>query len=85
MSAILLLWFKTTMNRKGIARPKRSKLRELLIGLVLLLVMLGLLARPLANGAMFYQSYWGGAVFVPFLLLILAILVVAVVVNWNRK
>ena len=28
-----------------------------LIYLVLLLVMLGLLARPLAKGAMFYQSY----------------------------
>jgi hypothetical protein len=57
VSAILLLRFETTMNRKGITRPKRSKLREFLIYLVLLLVMLGLLARPLAKGAMFYQSY----------------------------
>jgi hypothetical protein len=73
------------MNRKGITRPRRSKLREFLIYFVLLLVVLGFSARPLAKGAMFYQSYWGGAVFVPFLLLIVAILVVAVVVNWNRK
>ena len=85
VSVILPVRFKTTMNRKGVRRPKRSKLRGFLIYLALLLAMLGLLARPLAKGALFYQSYWGGAVFVPFLLLIVAIFVVAVVVNWNRN
>jgi hypothetical protein len=85
VSVILPLRFKTTMSRKAIRRPKRSKLRGFLIYLVLLLMMLGLLARPLAKGALFYQSYWGGAVFVPFLLLIIAIFVVAVVVNLNRN
>jgi O-antigen/teichoic acid export membrane protein len=73
------------MNRKGIRRPKRSKLRRFLIYLVLLLALLGLFARPLAKGALFYQSYWGGAIFIPFLLLIVAIFVVAVVVNSNRN
>jgi len=47
--------------------------------------MLGLVARPLAKGAMFYQSYWGGAVFVPFVLLIAAALVVMLVITWKRK
>lgn len=85
MSAILLLRFKTTMKRKGIRRPERSKLREFLIYLMLLLAMLGLFARPLDKGALCCQSYWGGAVFIPFLLLIVAIFVAAIVVNWNRN
>ena len=50
-----------------------------------MLLALALAARPLAKGAMFYESYWGGAVFVPFVLLIGAVLVVIVASNWNRK
>jgi hypothetical protein len=34
---------------------------------------------------MFYESYWGGAVFLPFVLLIAAVLVVIVESHWNRK
>jgi hypothetical protein len=85
VSVILALRFKTIMSRKAIKRPKRSTLSGFLAYFVLLLMLLGLLARPLAKGALFYQSYWGGAVFVPFLLLIIAIFVVAVVANWNRN
>jgi len=50
-----------------------------------MLVVLGLAARPLARGALFYQSYWGGAVFVPFLLFVGAVILVIAVVDWNRK
>jgi hypothetical protein len=73
------------VSRKHTTPPKRSRLKEFLVYFVLLLVMLGLVARPLARGTMFYQNYWGGAVFVPFLLLIAAILIAIVIINWNRK
>ena len=73
------------MSRKRATPPKRSRLKEFLLYFVLLLVMLGLVARPFAKGAIFYQSYWGGAVFVPFVLLIAAVLAAIVVINWNRK
>ena len=73
------------MSRKRTTSPQRSRLKEFLAYFVLLLVMLGLVARPLAKGAMFYQGYWGGAVFVPFVLLIAAALVVMLVITWKRK
>ena len=73
------------MSRKRTTSPQRSRLKEFLAYFVLLLVMLGLVARPLAKGAMFYQIYWGGAVFVPFVLLIAAALVVMLVITWKRK
>ena len=73
------------MSRKHTTPPKRSRLKEFLTYFVLLLVILGLVARPLAKGAMFYQSYWGGAVFVPFVLLMAAILITIFIINWNRK
>ena len=73
------------MSKKRTTSPQRSKLKELLTYIVLLLVMIGLVARPLAKGAMFYQSYWGGAVFVPFVLFIAAAFVVIVVITRKRK
>lgn len=70
-------------------KPKSSRIwtktKRLLTYLVLMLVVLGLAARPLARGALFYQSYWGGAVFVPFLLFVGAVILVIAVVDWNRK
>jgi hypothetical protein len=57
----------------------------LLTYFVLFLVVLGLAARPLSRGALFYQSYWGGAVFVPVLLFVAAVILVIAVVDWNRK
>jgi hypothetical protein len=50
-----------------------------------LLVVLGLAARPLARGALFYQSFWGGAVFVPFVLFVAVLVVVIAVVARNQK
>jgi hypothetical protein len=73
------------MSKKRTSVRKRSKLQEFFIYFVLLLVVLGLIARPLAKGALFYRSYWGGAVFVPFLLLVAAMIVVVAVMNWKRK
>jgi len=73
------------MSKKRTSVRKRSKLQEFFIYFVLFLVVLGLTARPLAKGAMFYQSYWGGAVFVPFLLLVAATIVVVAVMNWKGK
>ena len=73
------------MSKKRTSVRKRSKLQEFFIYFVLLLVVTGLVARPLAKGAMFYQSYWGGAVFVPFLLLVAATIVVVAVMNWKGK
>src|SRR5438132_790386 len=84
-SVILLLRTNSAVSRKRTTSPQRSRLKEFLAYFVLLLVMLGLVARPLAKGAMFYQSYWGGAVFVPFVLLIAAALVVMLVITWKRK
>ena len=73
------------MSKKRTSVRKRSKLQEFFIYFVLLLVVLGLVARPLAKGAMFYQSYWGGAVFVPCLLVVAATIVVVAIMNWKRK
>lgn len=60
-------------------------MKRLLTGFVLFLVVLGLAARPLATGALFYQSYWGGAVFVPFVLLAAALVIVIAITNRNKK
>ena len=73
------------MSKKRTSVRKRSKLQGFFLYFVLFLVVLGLTARPLAKGAMFYQSYWGGAVFVPFLLLVAATIVVVAVMNWKGK
>jgi hypothetical protein len=79
------LFLRNVVSRKRSSPPTLSTKKKFLTGVVLLLVMLGLAARPLARGAMFYQSYWGGAVFVPFVLFIAAALVVMVVITWKRK
>ena len=73
------------MSKKHTSVRKRSRLQESFILFVLFLVVIGLVAGPLAKGALFYQSYWGGAVFVPFVLVAAATVVVAVVKNWKRK
>lgn len=73
------------VRNKSASPSRRSKPKEALIGLVLLFVVLGLACYPLAKGALFYQSYWGGAVFVPFVLVIAVIIVVAIVVNGRRR
>jgi hypothetical protein len=72
-------------RQKRTPPPKRSKLKEVSMFLVLLLLTLGMVARPLSHGALFYQNYRGEAVFVPFVLFVAAILVVAAVINLKRK
>jgi len=83
----MLSWFwgQTSVSKTRTSAPKRSNPTKFLVSFVLVLLALALAARPLAKGAMFYESYWGGAVFVPFVLLIGAVLVVIVASNWNRK
>ena len=67
------------MNRKPKSSRSWSTTKKLLTYFVLFLVVLGLAARPLARGALFYQSYWGGAVFVPAVIFVaVVILVIAV-------
>lgn len=73
------------MHRKPNSSRSWIRTKRLLGYFVLLLVLLGLVARPLAKGALFYQSYWGGAVFVPFILLIAAVILVAAVLDRKRK
>jgi hypothetical protein len=73
------------VNREPKSHRTWPKAKKLLTYFVLLLVVLGLAARPLARGALFYQSYWGGAVFVPVLLFVAALILVIAVIDWNRK
>jgi hypothetical protein len=73
------------VSKKPNSVRKPSKLKETFALLVFLLVTLGLVGRPLAKGVLFYQNYWGGAVFIPEILFIALLLVVAAVVNLKRK
>jgi len=73
------------VNREPKSSRSWRKTKKLLTYFVLFLVVLGLGARPLARGTLFYQSYWGGAVFVPVLLFVAALILVIAVIDWNRK
>ena len=72
------------MGRKS-KSTERWPLTKRLLSYLVFFVVLGLAARPLSKGALFYQSYWGGAVFVPFILLVAVLVVVAFVLDWKRK
>ena len=74
-----------SVSRKPKSSRSWPKTKKFLSYFVLLLVVLGLVARPLARGALFYQSYWGGAVFVPVLLFVAAVILTIAVIDWNRK
>ena len=73
------------MGRKSASPPRWSRGKEFLTYFVLLLVVLGFATRHLARGELFYQKFWGGAVFVPFILLVATALVIIIAINWNRK
>ena len=73
------------MKRKPKSARIWLKTKKLLTYFVLFLLVLGLAARPLARGALFYQSYWGGAVFVPLLIFVGVVILVIPVIDWNRK
>jgi hypothetical protein len=75
----------TQLSRRPKSPRRWPKTKKLGTYCVLLLVVLGMAARPLARGASFYQSYWGGAVFVPLLLVVAALILVIAVINGNRK
>lgn len=73
------------MGRRPASPARRSKGKEFLTYFVVLLVVLGFATRHLAKGRLFYQNFWGGAVFVPFVLLVALVVVIIIVLNWNRK
>ena len=68
---------------KPLERWPRTK--KLLTYFVLILLVLGMAARPLARGALFYQSYWGGAVFAPVFFVFVALIVVIAVIDLRKK
>ncbi|HKE06861.1 MAG TPA: hypothetical protein VKB48_03475 [Candidatus Acidoferrum sp.] len=70
---------------KSKSPAKQSRWRRFLSAFVLFLVILGLAIRPVSRGALFYRNHRGEAVFVPFVLLIAAIVVVIVFIERNRK
>ena len=73
------------MTKKPKTRRVESKGKKLLGYLVIFLVVLGLCARPFAKGALFYQTYWGGAVFIPFIFLVAVGILVIAIRDLNKK
>jgi hypothetical protein len=73
------------MRRYPKPRERFPKTKKLLTYFVLILFVLGLAARPLARGGLFYQSYWGGAVFVPVFFVFVALIVVIAVIDLRKK
>jgi hypothetical protein len=73
------------VSKKSKSSQSWPRTKKLFTYFVLFLVVLGLAARPLRRGALFYQSYWGGAVFVPFLIFIAALILVIAFKDRNGK
>ncbi len=73
------------MRRFSKPRERWPRTKKLLTYFVLILFVLGLAARPLVKGALFYQSYWGGAVFVPVFFVFVALIVVIAVIDLRKK
>ena len=73
------------MRRFSKPRERWPRTKKLLTYFVLILLVLGMAARPLARGALFYQSYWGGAVFAPVFFLFVALIVVIAVIDLRKK
>lgn len=74
-----------TMRRLSKSHERWPKTKKLLGYFVLILLVIGMAARPLARGALFYQSYWGGAVFVPVFFVFAALIVVIAVIDLRKK
>ena len=80
-----------THRRRRTKRPFRYAwiVKKVFVYVVLFLVVLGFAALPLAKGRLFYQSYWGGAVFVPVILGITVLIVVVAVrdirAEWRKR
>jgi hypothetical protein len=73
------------MTRFSKPRERWPKTKKLLTYFALILLVLGIAARPLARGALFYQSYWGGAVFIPVFFVFVALIVVIAVIDLRKK
>jgi hypothetical protein len=73
------------MRRFSKPRERWPRTKKLLTYFVLILLVLGIAARPLARGALFYQSYWGGAVFAPVFFVFVALIVVIAVIDLRKK
>ena len=73
------------MLNPSLPRKELSKPRKALVYVVLLFVVVGVGGRPLARGQLFYQNYWGGAVFVPTILLVGAIILIAALRNLSGR
>jgi hypothetical protein len=73
------------MRRFSKPRERWPRTKKLLTYFVLILLVLGMAARPLARGALFYQSFWGGAVFAPVFFVFVALIVVIAVIALRKK
>jgi hypothetical protein len=73
------------MRRFSKPRERWPKTKKVFSYFVLIFLVLGLGARPLARGTLFYQSYWGGAVFVPVFFVFVALIVVIAVIDLRKK
>jgi hypothetical protein len=73
------------MRRFSKPQERWPKTKKLVTYFVLLLLVLGMAGRPLAKGVLFYQSYWGGAVFVPVIFVLAALIVVIAVIDLRKK
>ena len=72
------------MRRFSKPRERWPRTKKLLTYFVLILLVLGMAGRPLVRGA-FYQSYWGGAVFVPVFFVFVTLIVVIAVIDLRKK
>ena len=73
------------VNKKTSSPRRQSRWKSFLTYFVLFLVIVGFTLRPLSRGALFYRNYRGEAVFVPFVLLVAALVVVIAFIDRNRK
>jgi hypothetical protein len=73
------------MHRFPKPRERWPRTKKLVTYFVLILLVLGMAARPLARGALFYQSYWGGAVFAPVFFVFVLLIVVIAVIDLRKK
>jgi hypothetical protein len=73
------------VSKKSKSPRKPSRWMRFLSYFVMFLVVIGLCLRPLSKKALSYQSFWGGAVFVPFVLLAAAIVLFIAFINRNRN
>jgi len=72
------------MAKRPVSR-KMSKPMRVFSWALISLVLLGFVVGPLARGALFYQNYRGEAVFVPFVILVGVVMVIAAIVGSRNR